>query len=387
MTERPLGVRSDAVLWEAQVPWVHQASLDRSRHSVTPNHTLTSQPRTFLSSNGKETGRLQSGSWWERIHITQVQLFWPALRLRKHDGQDASPRGRHELPRFQEALGRPGLSLKTEGSLTRLLHCPKPTGDMSSKKAHSAFSDGLTSGWFTEGQELCSGRTQGGSPVPTSQWPASLGGTSKPSFSSSRSRYFSYCRYPAYPPPVATRMGRGRSRDEVRAGAVWTFLASVKKQENVEPGEGTALSHANTAPTGRLGQALRKADGTPEIWRAGAALSHCGDAAASRVYLVGDSRVFPMKQRCTSTATTATQFKMKTSNVKRSRKYPRVPCWLPTGPDRDRLSDLTFMTQTQFWLDSSILSKAKSHKLLQFNNKRQIAQLKNILRAFFMAQW
>lgn len=77
-------------------------------------------------------------------------------------------------------------------------------------------------------------------------------------------------------------------------------------------------------------------------------MSHCGDAAASRVYLVGDSRVFPVKQRCTSTATTATQFKMKTSNVKRSRKYPRVPCWLPTGPDRDRLSDLTFMTQTQF---------------------------------------
>lgn len=62
---------------------------------------------------------------------------------------------------------------------------------------------------------------------PTSQWLASLGGISKPSFSSFRSLYFSYCRYPAYPPPVANRMGTGRSRNKDRTGAVWKFLTPV----------------------------------------------------------------------------------------------------------------------------------------------------------------
>ena len=71
----------------------------------------------------------------------------------------------------------------------------KPTGDMSSKKEHCTFSNISTLGQFKKCQIVVLNENSRWLHLsPTSQGPASLGGISKPSFSSSRSLYFSYCR-------------------------------------------------------------------------------------------------------------------------------------------------------------------------------------------------
>lgn len=98
-----------------------------------------------------------------------------------------------------EALGRPGVDLETEGSRTwcpryNFCNSPKTTGDVSSKKAHFTFSNSLTLEQFTKWQAVVLHENPRWFHPVTSQWPASLGGISKPSFSHSRSWYFSYCR-------------------------------------------------------------------------------------------------------------------------------------------------------------------------------------------------
>ena len=181
--------------------------------------------------------------WWEHIHITQVQPFHSPSDWGGMTGQDASPRGRHELPRFQEALGVSGVGVQTEAwhNAQRLTSAsPQTHWRRELQESTFCFLRRLNFTAIYTG----TGTLLQAPPVPTSQWPASLGGTSKPSFSSSRCWYFSYCRYPAYPPPVATRMGRGRSRDKVRAGAVWTFLASATKNRKMlsqEKGQGWVM--------------------------------------------------------------------------------------------------------------------------------------------------